>query len=29
VNEADILIGMAQQIRWHADHPSRTDGPGS
>jgi len=28
VNEADILIGMAQQIRWYADHhPQRIDPP--
>ncbi len=29
VNEADILIGMAQQIRWYADHhPDRVDPEG-
>ncbi len=28
VNEADILIGMARQIRWYVDHfPRRPDGP--
>jgi len=25
VNEADIFIGMAQQIRWYVDHPPKRD----
>lgn len=30
VNEVDVLIGMASQIRWYADHhPQRTDPPTS
>lgn len=27
VNEADVLIGMAQQIHWYADHHPRGDPP--